>query len=101
MQRSEFSVAVRPLYVSLGVKGLISDLWRVFILCHELKIPIFSSSLCVADFMFCTFVLPFSSSRFIYGTWIHGDFLCQLFPFMRYGNIGVSLLLIAMITVNR
>ncbi|KAJ9591271.1 hypothetical protein L9F63_002204, partial [Diploptera punctata] len=57
--------------------------------------------LCVADFMFCTCVLPFSSSRFIYGTWIHGEHLCQIFPFLRYGNIGVSLLSIAMITINR
>ncbi|XP_067011364.1 G-protein coupled receptor moody [Anabrus simplex] len=61
----------------------------------------FIISLCVADFIFCCMVLPFSSSRFIAGTWVHGPELCTLFPFMRYGNIGVSLLSIAMITINR
>ncbi|CAG2065147.1 unnamed protein product, partial [Timema podura] len=61
----------------------------------------FDRGLCVADFIFCIVVLPFSASRFIHGTWIHGTVLCKLVPFMRYGNVGVSLLSIAMITINR
>lgn len=61
----------------------------------------FSCSLCVADCLFCMIVLPFNAFRFIQGTWTHGDFLCRLVPFMQYGNVGVSLLCIAMITINR
>lgn len=61
----------------------------------------FIISLCVADCIFCAIVLPFSASRFIQGTWTHGEFLCRLIPFLQYGNIGVSLLCIAMITINR
>lgn len=91
--------------IMIMVAGIVGNLLTIVALirCPRVRnvAAAFIISLCVADFMFCTFVLPFSSSRFIYGTWIHGDFLCQLFPFMRYGNIGVSLLLIAMITVNR
>ena len=62
---------------------------------------LFCRSLCVADLLFCVTVLPFSASRFIHGTWTHGGALCTVVPFMRYGNVGVSLLSIAMITVNR
>lgn len=58
-------------------------------------------SLCIADFLFCLLVLPFSASNFIYRDWIHGDVLCTIFPLMRYGNLGVSLLSIAMISINR
>lgn len=58
-------------------------------------------SLCVADCLFCVLVLPFNALRFIQGTWTHGDFLCRLVPFIQYGNVGVSLLCIAMITINR
>lgn len=58
-------------------------------------------SLCVADFLFCVIVLPFNAFRFIQGSWTHGDFLCTAIPFIQYGNIGVSLLCIAMITINR
>ncbi|XP_055912322.1 G-protein coupled receptor moody [Eupeodes corollae] len=61
----------------------------------------FIISLCLADCLFCAAVLPFSAFRFIQGTWTHGDFLCRLIPFIQYGNIGVSLLCIAMITINR
>ncbi|XP_055388803.1 uncharacterized protein LOC129617723 [Condylostylus longicornis] len=61
----------------------------------------FIISLCIADCIFCAAVLPFNAFRFIEGTWTHGDFLCKLIPFIQYGNIGVSLLCIAMITINR
>ncbi|XP_076314324.1 G-protein coupled receptor moody-like [Tachypleus tridentatus] len=61
----------------------------------------FIISLCVADFLFCALCLPFSASRFIHQRWIHGDFLCVLFPFMRYVNVGLSLLSITAITINR
>lgn len=46
-------------------------------------------------------MLPFSAYRFIQGIWTPGEFLCRMIPFIQYGNIGVSLLCIAMITINR
>lgn len=61
----------------------------------------FIISLCVADCMFCVLVLPFGASRFFYGTWVHSDSLCTIVPLIRYANVGVSLLSIAMITINR
>lgn len=66
------------------------------------KIPcIYLYSLCIADLLFCAVVLPFQGLRFVQGTWRHGPVLCRLIPFIQYGNIGVSLLCIAMITINR
>ncbi|KAH9633612.1 hypothetical protein HF086_014580 [Spodoptera exigua] len=59
------------------------------------------SSLCIADFLFCAIVLPFAISGFWTRTWSHGGALCKLVPFLRYGNVGVSLLSIALITLNR
>ncbi|XP_073834632.1 G-protein coupled receptor moody [Musca autumnalis] len=61
----------------------------------------FIMSLCIADLLFCALVLPFSAYRFIEGTWEPRDVLCKMIPFIQYGNIGVSLLCIAMITINR
>ncbi|XP_064547285.1 G-protein coupled receptor moody isoform X2 [Drosophila montana] len=61
----------------------------------------FIISLCIADLLFCALVLPFQGLRFVQGTWRHGPVLCRLIPFIQYGNIGVSLLCIAMITINR
>jgi len=59
------------------------------------------NSLCAADCLFCLLVLPFMAVRYIVGAWTHGEFLCTLIPFIQYGNVGVSLLCIAMITINR
>ncbi|CAH2090486.1 unnamed protein product [Euphydryas editha] len=61
----------------------------------------FIISLCIADFLFCAVVLPFAISGFWTKTWSHGGILCKLVPFLRYGNVGVSLLSIALITLNR
>ncbi|XP_023035354.1 G-protein coupled receptor moody [Drosophila willistoni] len=61
----------------------------------------FIISLCIADLLFCALVLPFQGLRFVQGTWRHGAVLCRIIPFIQYGNIGVSLLCIAMITINR
>ncbi|XP_068628487.1 G-protein coupled receptor moody isoform X2 [Battus philenor] len=61
----------------------------------------FIISLCIADFLFCAVVLPFAISGFWTRTWSHGGALCKLVPFLRYGNVGVSLLSIALITLNR
>lgn len=62
----------------------------------------FIISLCVADFLFCVLVLPWEVSRFLAGRWIWGEgWICTLFPLLRYWNVAVSLLSIAMITINR
>ncbi|XP_060530822.1 G-protein coupled receptor moody-like isoform X2 [Cylas formicarius] len=61
----------------------------------------FFSSLCISDLLFCFLVLPFSASQFFHGTWIHGETLCKMIPTLRYGSIGVSLLSVAAISINR
>ncbi|GBP41817.1 G-protein coupled receptor moody [Eumeta japonica] len=61
----------------------------------------FIISLCIADFLFCAIVLPFAIIGFTTREWSHSAALCHFVPFLRYGNVGVSLLSIALITLNR
>lgn len=62
----------------------------------------FIISLCVADGIFCAAVLPFHAMRFFRSKiWQSNPFLCNAIPFLQYGNVGISLLFIAMITINR
>ncbi|XP_071056214.1 G-protein coupled receptor moody-like isoform X2 [Onthophagus taurus] len=61
----------------------------------------FIGSLCISDLLFCFLVLPFSASQFFNGDWIHGDVLCAIIPLLRYSSVGVSLLSIAIISINR
>nr|CAD7585544.1 unnamed protein product [Timema genevievae] len=98
----DFAATMTLLIMIVGVLGNLLTIVAL-IRCPRVRnvAAAFIISLCVADFIFCIVVLPFSASRFIHGTWIHGTVLCKLVPFMRYGNVGVSLLSIAMITINR
>ncbi|XP_069359943.1 G-protein coupled receptor moody isoform X1 [Maniola hyperantus] len=87
------------------VVGLFGNLLTVVALLKCPKVrnvaAAFIISLCIADFLFCAVVLPFAISGFWTRTWSHGGALCKMVPFLRYGNVGVSLLSIALITLNR
>ncbi|XP_025410043.1 G-protein coupled receptor moody-like isoform X2 [Sipha flava] len=61
----------------------------------------FIISLGAADLLFCVVVLPFSVSRFLNFNWAQNPILCSIVPFLQYVNVGVSLLFISMITINR
>lgn len=94
-QMSKSAKCGRGVYhkVNIGICAKNSQILTIY--------SLLDSSLCLADFIFCVIVLPFSAFRFIQGTWTHGAILCKLIPFIQYGNVGVSLLCIAMITINR
>lgn len=60
-------------------------------------------SLCTSDMVCCVAVMPFSVYYYLTGKDFAADspVLCVLQPTLRYANVGVSLLTIAMITINR
>lgn len=95
--------AIASIFIMLV--GLLGNLLTIIALSTFPKVrnvaAAFIVSLCVADFIFCLIVLPFDSIRFIDAKWVDIGFLCVLVPFLRYGNVGVSLLIVGAITVNR
>ena len=62
---------------------------------------IFIINLSVSDLLFCCFNLPLAASMFMTRRWVWGSYLCQLYPLMRYGLLGVSMFNILGITFNR
>lgn len=113
--RSQFSELLRyskPMLTAAGVitlcimvVGVIGNCLTIIALIRHSKLrtvaAAFIASLCISDLLFCFTVLPFAASQFFHGTWIHGDVLCTLIPLMRYGSVGVSLISIATISINR
>ncbi|OXU26858.1 hypothetical protein TSAR_016616 [Trichomalopsis sarcophagae] len=91
--------------ILIMIVGLLGNLLTIIALLKYPKVrnvaAAFIISLCVADFIFCLLVLPFDSIRFIDASWADVRFLCALVPFLRYGNVGVSLLSVGAITINR
>eukprot|EP00096_Caligus_rogercresseyi_P013826 TRINITY_DN6427_c0_g1_i1.p1 TRINITY_DN6427_c0_g1~~TRINITY_DN6427_c0_g1_i1.p1 ORF type:complete len:404 (+),score=68.29 TRINITY_DN6427_c0_g1_i1:143-1354(+) len=61
----------------------------------------FVVSLAISDLLFSAVNLPLTASRYVHLKWIHGNFLCRLFPFFFYGNVAASLMNMVAITINR
>ncbi|XP_011306895.1 G-protein coupled receptor moody isoform X1 [Fopius arisanus] len=109
MEESRFPKPLRTfaavVSILIMITGLVGNLLTIIALCKYPKVrnvaAAFIISLCFADFIFCALVLPFDSIRFVNHGWTDVRFLCVLVPFLRYGNVGVSLLCVAAITVNR
>ncbi|XP_020289246.1 G-protein coupled receptor moody isoform X2 [Pseudomyrmex gracilis] len=91
--------------IVIMIVGVVGNLLTIVALCKYPKVrnvaAAFIISLCIADFVFCLLVLPFDSIRFINASWADVRFFCVIVPFLRYGNVGVSLLSVAAITINR
>uniref|UniRef100_A0A1B6DYU7 G-protein coupled receptors family 1 profile domain-containing protein n=1 Tax=Clastoptera arizonana TaxID=38151 RepID=A0A1B6DYU7_9HEMI len=91
--------------ITILVVGVVGNLLTIVALlrCPRVRnvAAAFIISLCVADCMFCILVLPFNASLYIFGKWVFNDILCTITPMIRYVNVGISLLSIAMITINR
>ncbi|CAM1323801.1 Uncharacterised protein g8501 [Pycnogonum litorale] len=90
------------LFIIIGVTGNVLTIVAL-VKCPKVRstTAVFIINLCVADTCFCAINLPFTASRFIHKDWIHGEDWCILFPFVRYSNVGVSLLCIVAISINR
>ncbi|XP_058128774.1 G-protein coupled receptor moody [Anopheles coustani] len=93
--------------ILIMITGIVGNLLTIVALLKYPKMrnvaAIFIVSLCIADCSFCLIVLPFNAIRFIRGTLLHGEqsLWCTLITFIQYGSVGVSLLCITMITINR
>ncbi|XP_042862934.1 alpha-1D adrenergic receptor-like isoform X2 [Penaeus japonicus] len=100
------ATSIAVLFIGYMILGLTGNFLTILALlrCPRVRnvTAAFIISLCVADFLFCVLVLPWEVSRFLAGKWLWGDgWICTLFPLLRYWNVAVSLLSIAMITINR
>jgi protein trapped in endoderm-1 len=61
----------------------------------------FLLSLTFSDLLFCAIMMPLQAVRYYYRAWTFGDFLCQVFPFVFYSNVCVSMLSMILMTINR
>lgn len=66
------------------------------------KVPnVFVVNLAAMDLLFCVLNLPINATRYATQSWILGDVVCKMFPFIFYANLQMSLLLMMLIAVNR
>lgn len=90
-------------FAIIGIPGNIISVIAL-VRCPRLKKNVttwFIVNLCIADALICAFSNPLSVSTLIQRSWAYGDTLCEVFPIIRFTNVGVSLLSVVTITVNR
>lgn len=61
----------------------------------------FLLSLTFSDFLFCAIMMPMQAVRYYHRRWTFGEFLCQVFPFVFYSNVCISMLSMILMTINR
>jgi hypothetical protein len=61
----------------------------------------FLLSLTFSDLLFCAIMMPMQAVRYYHQAWTFGEFLCQVFPFVFYSNVCVSMLSMILMTINR
>ncbi|XP_023333494.1 protein trapped in endoderm-1 [Eurytemora carolleeae] len=88
------------------VVGVVGNLFTVVALikCAKLRThatTTFVISLAASDLLFSSINLPLTACRYIHEEWLLGDTLCRLYPVLFYGNVGVSLMNMVAITLNR
>lgn len=95
-------------FASLIIIILGTSLNFVTVLCLVSNSKLFSNpttkfviNLTAADLVFCLISLPITLVRYATCSWPFGEFVCQLYPFLFYVNVAVSLLTITTITINR
>jgi len=100
-------ITVSCLVIVISILGVVGNSLTIAALVRSPKLRnltvAFIISLCASDMVCCVAVMPFSAFYFITGKDFAADspVLCVLQPTLRYCNVGVSLLTIAMITINR
>lgn len=68
---------------------------------HTNFLTAFLLSLTFSDLLFCAIMMPMQAIRYYHREWTFGDFLCQVFPFVFYSNVCVSMLSMILMTINR
>lgn len=105
MEYAETELPAGIVTLVIMIVGVLGNLLTIVALLRNNRIRNVTSSfiigLCIADCVFCATVLPFSATRFLTGSGTQHDILCKLVPFVQYSNVGISLLFITMITINR
>ncbi|XP_037029337.1 G-protein coupled receptor moody isoform X2 [Bradysia coprophila] len=97
-----FASATCIVFILVGLPG---NLITIIALARCKKVrnatAVFIINLSLSDLLFCCFNLPLAASTFWNRRWIHKEFVCELFPLMRYGLLAVSLFTVLAITINR
>ena len=89
----------------LGTAGnifTIVALWRSKLRTHPTTL--FIISLAVSDLIFSTFNLPLQAHRYLHRGCVFmclDENLCQYYPFFLFGNIGVSVMIMMLIALQR
>ena len=100
-----FTIVLMTLYFITFLLGSIGNAMVIFVVLRNRKMRTvtntFLVNLAVGDIQVVLICMPFTVAPYVYKNWIYGDVLCKLTPFLQGISIGVSVLTLLAISIDR
>ena len=103
--RDPFVIFLLVLLLVLFVTGLTGNIFVIFVVvrhsCMRTMTNLFFINLTIGDVLVVCVCLPATAGNYINRDWVFGNLLCKVSPFFMGTAVGVSVLSLTLICVNR
>ena len=103
--KQPFTIVLIVIYVLNFAVGLVGNVFVILVILRHRHMRtltnVFFVNLTVGDLMVVCICLPITLGNYIYKDWVYGKVMCKLTPFLQGTAVGVSVLSMMSISVNR
>ena len=103
--KDPFIIVLSVLYVLTFLAGIIGNLFVILVVVRQRHMRtltnVFFLNLTIGDLMVVSVCIPITLGNHIYKDWIYGEILCKATPFLQGTAVGVSVLSMLFISINR
>ncbi|XP_025102680.1 QRFP-like peptide receptor isoform X2 [Pomacea canaliculata] len=103
--KQPFTIALIIIYALNFTVGLVGNVFVILVILRHRHMRtltnVFFLNLTVGDLMVVCVCLPITLGNYIYRDWVYGQAMCKLTPFLQGMAVGVSVLSMMSISLNR
>nr|KAG5708638.1 hypothetical protein BaRGS_034855 [Batillaria attramentaria] len=103
--KEPFIIVLIVIYILNFVVGLVGNVFVILVILRHRHMRtltnVFFVNLTVGDLMVVCICLPITLGNYIYKNWVYGSVMCKLTPFLQGTAVGVSVLSMMSISINR
>ncbi|XP_059142632.1 QRFP-like peptide receptor [Physella acuta] len=100
-----FIIFLIVLYALAFTIGFLGNLFVILVVLRHRHMRtltnVFFLNLTIGDFMVNCICIPITLGNYVYRDWIYGEVLCKVSPFLQITAVGVSVLSMLSISINR
>ncbi|KAK7105860.1 hypothetical protein V1264_017185 [Littorina saxatilis] len=100
-----FTIILIVIYILNFVVGLVGNVFVILVILRHRHMRtltnVFFVNLTIGDLMVVCICLPITLGNYVYKNWVYGQVMCKLTPFLQGTAVGVSVLSMMSISINR